>query len=195
MEYNSIWLPKTRGGEKKSPFDFEALNPIEIWQEDAWTFIRRMYGDDLVQKLFYQFMTTTWILLDIDKGKELRTYQDALIHNVFGHRGIESFVKNQKTDTSVTTFDGYYTGFLAYKDLEQLGKQICVQGPIAGIFGRQLEQWLIADRHVDEEYISAKLIVKSINDANVALKRNWLSDTPKVQRWTKYQEQWDEERN
>ena len=47
-EYNSIWLPKTRGGEKKSVFDFKALNPIEIWQEDAWAFIRRMYGDDLV---------------------------------------------------------------------------------------------------------------------------------------------------
>ena len=26
LEYNSIWLPKTRGGEKKSPFDFKALN-------------------------------------------------------------------------------------------------------------------------------------------------------------------------
>ena len=60
-----------------------------------------MYGDDLVQKLFYQFMTTTWILLDIDKGKELRNYQDALIDSVFGHRDIENFVRNQKKRTLV----------------------------------------------------------------------------------------------
>ena len=94
----------------------------------------------------------------------------------------------------MTTFDGYYTGFLAYNDLEQLGRQICVQGPIAGVFGRQLEQWLISpDRNMSEEYIPAKLILKSINEAHVALKRNWLFDTPKVQRWTKYQEHWDEE--
>ena len=39
LEYNSIWLPKTRGGEKKSVFDLKALNPLEVWQEDAWTFI------------------------------------------------------------------------------------------------------------------------------------------------------------
>ena len=137
-----------------------------------------MYGDDLVQKFFYQFMTTTWILADIDKGKELRNYQDALIDSVFGHRGIETFVKNQKTDTSVTTYDGYYTGFLAYKDLEQLGRQICVQGPIAGVFGRQLEQWLLRpDRNMSDEYIPTKLILKSINEAHVALKRNWLLDT------------------
>ena len=106
-----MWLPKTRSGEKKSASDFESLNPLQVWQEDAWTFVRRMYGDDLTQKLFYQFITATWILLDIDKGKELRNYQDALIDSVFGHRGIEAFVKNQKTDTSVTSYAGYYTGF------------------------------------------------------------------------------------
>ena len=93
MEYNSRWLPKTRQGEKKSVFDFQAINPVEVWQEDAWTFVRRMCGYDLVQKLFYEFMTRTWILLDIDKGKELRNHQDALIDSVFGHRDIEYFVK------------------------------------------------------------------------------------------------------
>ena len=35
-------------------------------------------------------------MLDIDKGAELRNYQDALIDSVFGHRDIESFVWNKK---------------------------------------------------------------------------------------------------
>ena len=95
LEYNSVWLPKTRSGEKKSPFAYKSLNPLEVWQEDAWIFLRRIYGDNLSQKLFYQVMTTTWILLDIDKGKELHNYQDALIDSVFNHRGIEAFLKTR----------------------------------------------------------------------------------------------------
>ena len=95
-EYNSKWLPKTRHGVYKSVAEYQTLNPIEAWQEDPWTFVRRMYGDVLVQKFFYEFMTRTWIMLDIGKGKELCTYQDALIDNIFGHRDIEYFVKNSK---------------------------------------------------------------------------------------------------
>ena len=54
----------------------------------------------------------------------------------------------------MTTYDGYYTGFLAYRELEWLGKQICVLGPIAGVFGRQLEQWLVnPERNKDVEEI------------------------------------------
>ena len=94
----------------------------------------------------------------------------------------------------MTTYEGYYTGFLAYRELELLGKQICVLGPIAGVFGRQLEQWLISpDRSRNEEYIPTKVIVKSINEAQVALSKSWLFDTPNVQRWSKYQEHWDDE--
>ena len=76
----------------------------------------------MVQKIFYEVMTRTWIMLDIDKGAELRNYQDALIDNIFGHRSIDHFVKNQRTDTIVTTFDGKVTGYLAYDELEKAGK-------------------------------------------------------------------------
>merc|ERR1711989_279055 len=125
-------------------------------------FVRRMLGDVVVQKFFYEFMTRTWIMLDIDKGAELRNYQDALIDNIFGHRSIDYFVKNQKTDTIATTFDGKFTGYLAYDELERLGRQICVLGPIAGVFGRQLEQWLISpDRKLYEEHIPVEVIQRS----------------------------------
>ena len=61
-EYNSRWLPKTKKGWEKEPHEYDALDPVEIWQEDAWTFVRRMVGDYLGQKLFYEFLTITWIL-------------------------------------------------------------------------------------------------------------------------------------
>ena len=82
-----------------------------------------MVGDALAQKFFYEFMTRTWILIDVDKGTELQNYQDALIDNVLGHRSIHNFVVNQKTDTVVNTFDGRFEGFLAYEELARFGKQ------------------------------------------------------------------------
>ena len=112
-----------------------------------------MVGDYLSQKLFYEFLTITWILFGIEKGKGLHKYQNALIDDVFGHRSIPYFVKNQKTDTVTHTYDGRFRGFLAYEELAQFGKQICVLGPIAGVFGRRLEQYLISpDRRMNEFY-------------------------------------------
>ena len=94
----------------------------------------------------------------------------------------------------MTTYDGYYTGFLAYRELEWLGKQICVLGPIAGVFGRQLEQWLInPERNKNVEEIPTTVITKSINDSQVALCTSWLFDTPYVPRWSKDDEADSEE--
>ena len=67
-----------------------------MWQEDAWTFTRRMMGDQLCQKIFYEVCTITWILSGIEKGKGLHKYQYALIDIVFGHRNVKTFVMNQK---------------------------------------------------------------------------------------------------
>ena len=58
-----FWLPKTKQGWEKDPLDYYSLDPVEIWQGDAWTFVRRMVGDYLAQKFFYEFMTKTWILI------------------------------------------------------------------------------------------------------------------------------------
>jgi len=188
-------LPRTKKGVVKEPSEYSSINPVEIWQEDAWTFVRRMVGDVLTQKFFYEFMTRTWIMIDVDKGTELQNYQDALIDNLFGHRSIDYFVKNQKTDTIVNTFDGRFTGYLAYEELERLGKQICVLGPIAGVFGRQLEQWLISpDRKLNEQYIPVEVIQRSIEESPCALKRSWLYDAPKQEMWNKKDdEDWDDE--
>jgi len=47
-------LPNTKTGWEKEPHEYDALDPVEIWQEDAWTFVRRMVGDYLKKKLFYE---------------------------------------------------------------------------------------------------------------------------------------------
>ena len=58
-EYSSKWLPRTKKGVVKEPSEYSSIVPVEIWQEDPWTFVRRMLGDVLTQKLFYEFMTGT----------------------------------------------------------------------------------------------------------------------------------------
>ena len=155
-----------------------------------------MVGDNLGQKLFYGFWTITWILIGVDKGKELHKYQDALIDNVFGHRSIQYFVANQRTDTVTNTFDGRFRGFLAYEELSLFGKQICVLGPIAGIFGRQLEQFRISpDRRKNECYIPERVIQRSIEDAPIVLKRSWLYNVPKRQVLSNADTDYDDEEN
>ena len=43
----------------------------------------------------------------------------------------------------MTTFDGQFTGFLCWDDLKKLVGQVSVLGPIAGMYGRKIEQVLI----------------------------------------------------
>ena len=114
--------------------------------------------------------------------------------DVFGHRSIQYLVKNPRTDTVTNTFDGRFRGFLAYEELSLFGKQICVLGPIAGVFGRQLEQFLISpDRKKNECYIPERVIQRSIEDAPVALKRSWLYNVPKRQVLSNTDTDYDEE--
>ena len=71
---------------------------------------------------------------------------------------------------------------------------ISILGPIAGVFGRQLEQWLISpNRKSNEEYIPVEVIERSIDDAPCALKRSWLFDTPRVKPWSKNDGEWDDD--
>ena len=61
------------------------LEPAMAWLEDRWTFVRRMAGDELCQKLFYKVCAFVWTTNDIEQGHEMQWYQDALITEVFGY--------------------------------------------------------------------------------------------------------------
>ena len=88
-------------------------------------------------------------------------------------------MKSQKTDTCVRTFDGQFEGFLAWEELDQICSQVCVLGPIAGAFGRYVEQFRISPRRKKGYYILERVFQKSIDDARVSLKKDWLYDMPK----------------
>ena len=135
-EYNSRWLKKNKAGFLKRPDEYESLCPFDLWMDHRWLFIRRMSGYVLCQKLLYGVCTFIWLANGIDMGTELKEYQDALIENVFQSKHKFTFLNQQKQDTEVTTFDGQFTGFLCWDDLQKLVGQVSVLGPIAGMYGR-----------------------------------------------------------
>ena len=94
----------------------------------------------------------------------------------------------------VNTFDGRFEGFLAYEELAKFSKQICALGPIAGLFGRQVEQFLInPKRKKNDCYIPERVFQKSIDDAPVSLKKSWLYNVPKRQMLANTDTEQDEE--
>ena len=88
------------------------------------------------------------------------------------------------------TFDGQFEGFLAWEELDQICSQVCVLGPIAGVFGRQVEQFLISPKRKNS---SERVFQKSIDDAPISLKKSWLYNVPKRQMLTNTDTEQDEE--
>ena len=113
-----------------------------------------------------------------EKGRPLRRYQDALIENVFQIRNKHAFLGREKTDIEVRTFDGQFIGFLTWEDLKKLVGQVCVLGPIAGLYGRIIEQFLVHPKRKDNFYIPERIFALSVESARVCLKKEWLQEIP-----------------
>ena len=92
-EYNSKWLKKNKDGEQKDQKFYVPFEPSTVWTEDRWIFVRRMAGDELCQKVFYQMCTSIWCANGIETGSQLKGYQDALIEEVFGYEDKKEFIK------------------------------------------------------------------------------------------------------
>ena len=79
----------------------QAIKPVEMWQEDRWVFLRRMYGSELVQKLFMQCLTFIYGINDI-KGAYFHDIQNTIVTELFGMDQRSFFDKiNKKTWDSV----------------------------------------------------------------------------------------------
>ena len=80
-----------------NPRDHEPLEPLKVWTEYRWIFVRRMAGDELCQKAFYKLCTLIWLADGIVMGEPLRRYQDALIETVFQYKNKVNFLKLEKS--------------------------------------------------------------------------------------------------
>ena len=91
----------------------------------------------------------------------------------------------------MTTFDGQFTGFLCWDDLKKIVAQVSVLGPIAGMYGRKIEQ-IIMNPKRKTFYILEREFAHSVDAARICLKKELLQEHPD-KTTTEHSEQSDDE--
>ena len=141
--------------------------------EDRWVFLRRMYGSELVQKLFMQCLTFIYGCNNI-KGSYFHEIQNTIVTELFDEDQRSFFDKINK-NTWVQYWDNSYEGYISQTAAHYLSKKISVMGPTAAIFGRDFELF------INEEYrLGACPIDKieaSINGSTGALNKGSFEET------------------
>ena len=122
----------------------QVIKPVEMWLEDRWVFLRRMYGSELVQKLFMQCLTFIYGINDI-KGAYFHDIQNTIVTELFGMDQRSFFDKINKK-TWVQYWDNSCEGYITQTTAHYLSKKISVMGPTAAAFGRYFELF------INEEY-------------------------------------------
>ena len=173
QNYNSIWLKRTKQGELKKPEDCKSFEPSVVWTEDRWIFVRRMVGDEFAQKLFYKVCAFIWTVNGVSKGREMQQYQDAVIEDIFEWQDKMEFVRKEKEPTEVSTWDGQFWGYISHSYLEKLATQISCLGPIAGVYGRDIEQEIMSQHY---NYVSMVKFEHSTVISKYAIKKSAMNE-------------------
>ena len=146
-----------------------------MWLEDRWTLVRRMYGDECTQKLFMRCFT--WNLTNNDiKEFLLRSRQDCLVTHVFGQYPPDWF-KKYSQDTWIEFWDGSCQGYISQTTLYHLSKKVNILGPIAAVFGRDLEYKICTHEGYYDDCIPAEAIQQSIENHNGTLSKDSFENT------------------
>ena len=89
MPYNSCYLPNEERVEPRE------INPVEMWIEDRWVLLRRVYGSELTQKLFIQCLTFIYTVNNV-KGSYFHAIQDTIVRELFDQEPRDFFEKINK---------------------------------------------------------------------------------------------------
>ena len=92
VPYNSCYLPDE---EKNKDIHSKDLNPVEMWLEDVWVLVRRIYGSALTQKLFIQCLSFVYGVHHI-RGSYFHALQNAIVRELFDQDPREFFGKINK---------------------------------------------------------------------------------------------------
>ena len=163
VPYNACYLPQ---GDAR--VDHKTLNPVDMWMEDRWVLLRRIYGSEFIQKLFMQCLTFIYGCNDI-KGSYFHEIQDTIVTDLF-NQDQRSFFDKINKNTWVHYWDDSCEGNISQNTAHYLSKKISIMGPTAAIFGREFEVF------INEEYrLSAcpmDKIEESINGSKGTLSKN-----------------------
>ena len=60
VAYNSRYLVKDNRMNYKTEGEWDPFYPEDVWVEDRWLFVRRMFGDEFIGRIFYRFCDWIW---------------------------------------------------------------------------------------------------------------------------------------
>ena len=105
---------------------------------------------------------------DIAMGGDIQQYQDTVITEVFGYTDKRDFLKYERLPTDVTTWDGKDRALISHFYLEKMATEIGILGPLAAVYGREIEQLLMGPKLPD--LIPEKILSESASYGRASLR-------------------------
>merc|ERR1711873_367973 len=102
-----------------------------------------MVGDDLCQVLFCHLATFVWKQYQMD-DESLKWHPSNLINKVFGIQNVADFIWRKNNPQYVPTWDNK-TRMMDKDQVVSVHKEACIFGPLAALFGRELQQFLMTN--------------------------------------------------
>ena len=133
-------MRKDAKGNLKDPSTVHMMNPGQIWVEDRWVFVRRMFGDELVSKIFYRVISWVWTQSDMNSYAK-QQLQDNMLWEMFRQQG-SKFSRDYQSRVAVTSWDNKKQGYITFNRIHQIAQNVALLGPLAGMMGRHVEHEL-----------------------------------------------------
>ena len=77
-------------------------------------------------------------------ARQVEEHQASLLTSVFKITDIREFKESLKASVSVTTWDGKTRVWMSVDQIARMYKEMCLLGPLAAMFGREVQQTLMA---------------------------------------------------
>ena len=115
----------------------------------------------------------------------MKNHQDKLITSIFKYDDRHEFLEKMKNPLTVETWDGKVRALMSVEYVNEMFREICFFGPLAAMYGREVQQLLMANEAPDK--ISMENFQYSVDMGRASIKttalrssvkRNYDLDTP-----------------
>ena len=127
-----------------------------MWKEPRWILVRRILCYELIQRLFFEVVTSIWEQ-NREDPPDLRRL---VVEEIFG-QNYEKFLQTNKWDVWCRTWDGNHEGWVSAPVIYSVSKRVGSMGPLAALMGR------IADDHICTEAMTTGKAVREVIEDSV----------------------------